>query len=965
MTDLPIPTNSVTFLITDIQGSTKLWEQYPEAMKTALARHDTILRDVIEAHNGDVFKTVGDAFYAAFANPTDALTAALTAQRALYAEAWGEAVIKVRMGLHTGAVEARDHDYFGPPLNRVTRLTNAGHGGQVLLSAVTDELVRGQLPLGVELRDMGEWRLRDLSRLEHIYQLVIPGLPADFPPLRALDAFRTNLPAQLTSFVGREKETVEIAQLIAANRLVTLMGPGGTGKTRLSLRVAADLLDTFGNGVWFVELAPLADAGLILQTVMTTLGLREDGSHSLTEILTDYLRAKNALLILDNCEHLVEAAAQLAETLLQACPQLHLLVSSREAFGIPGETPYRVPSLSIPKARGGHTAESILSYESACLFIERARAASPAFVVSDENAPAIAKICARLDGIPLALELAAARVKILRVEQVAERLDDRFRLLTGGSRTALPRQQTLRALIDWSYDLLSEPERTLLTRLSVFAGGWMLEAAEAVCSNQWSVISNQSLPTDHRLLNTDVLDLLSQLVNKSLVVAESDDGPETRYHMLETIRQYGHEKLLESGNDKQVRDRHLDYFVKMAERIEPELTGPEQVAWMDHLQSELDNIHTALEWALNRNVAAGLRLASAMQWFWINYDYLGDGSEQLTHLLSQSAPPAERAKALNAYGLVAVHLGDFQHADAAAKESFTLHESLGNQLGQADSQFITMWVNRQLDINMGPAPFEENVEQYRALGNKEGLSRALWITGVYYNDNKEYFRASALLEESIMLCRNMGDISGASRALNSLGWQSMWRGDLSTARITLEESLEISRPLGKVRVAAMLEGLGELSFRERNYQQAQTRLEESLKVMKESGQILYVRWLTVRLGYVAMRRGNIAQARAILAESQELFQKSGEKIGVVYALEGLASLAIIQGQPEQASRLFAWADATRAALRIPRQPIEQLDVDRDLATIRTQLDKEARAVAQAAGHAMSMDEAVAYALQGA
>ena len=408
-----IPTDSITFLFTDIEGSTQLWEQHPEAMKLALAQHDAILRQAIEAHGGHVFKTVGDAFYAAFTSAPNALSAALDAQKALQAEAQNAPaagpIIQVRMGLHSGAVEARDNDYFGPPLNRVARLMAAGHGGQVLLSAVMDERVRGHLPPGMELRDMGEWRLKDLSRLEHIYQLLAPDLPTEFPPLRALDAFRTNLPAQLTSFVGREKEIVAIKKLIAANRLVTLTGPGGTGKTRLSLRVAADLLDIFSNGVWFVELAPLADPALVTQTVMTALGLREEAGHPPLDILTDYLRNKTALLILDNCEHLVEASAQLAETLLQACPNLRLLVSSRESLGISGEMPYRVPSLAIPNTHQAQSAESILQSEAALLFIERARAVAPAFTVTDENATAIAQVCARLDGIPLAIELAAAR----------------------------------------------------------------------------------------------------------------------------------------------------------------------------------------------------------------------------------------------------------------------------------------------------------------------------------------------------------------------------------------------------------------------------------------------------------------------------------------------------------------------------------------------------------------------------
>ncbi|HNB54928.1 MAG TPA: adenylate/guanylate cyclase domain-containing protein, partial [Anaerolineales bacterium] len=368
-----LPTDTITFLFTDIEGSTKLWEHYPETMKHALARHDVLLRQIIEANQGYVFKTVGDAFCAAFPTASEALAAALNAQRALSIENWGETPIKVRMALHTGAAQEREGDYFGPPLNRIARLLSAGHGGQTLLSGATHELVQAHLPPGATLRDMGERRLKDLIRPEHIYQVELPDLPTEFPPLKTLEGFRTNLPAQLSSFVGREKEMAEVKGLIKDNRLITLTGPGGTGKTRLSLQVAADLFDTFPDGVWLVEFAPLADPALVLSTVTTVLGLREEPGRLLLEILTDYLRAKEVLLVFDNCEHLVEASAQLTTSLLNACPKLHVISSSREALGIPGELPYRVPSLSFPDVRHLPQVERLPEYEAVQLFVERAR----------------------------------------------------------------------------------------------------------------------------------------------------------------------------------------------------------------------------------------------------------------------------------------------------------------------------------------------------------------------------------------------------------------------------------------------------------------------------------------------------------------------------------------------------------------------------------------------------------------
>jgi predicted ATPase/class 3 adenylate cyclase len=531
-----LPSGMVTFLFTDIEGSTPLWEHEPEQMRLALARHHAILHTVIAAHAGQAYKTIGDAFQAAFVFPMQAVAAALAAQRALAAQDWETSQpLRVRIGVHVGPAAAAGNDYTTThTLNRVARIMSFGHGGQILLSVEVADLVRRDLPTDVTLRDMGKQRMKGLTHLEHLFQVVAPDLPATFPPLMTLDTFRTNLPAQLTSFVGREQAITDVTQLLTTSRLVTLTGPGGTGKTRLALQVAAGVLEAYSDGVWLIELAPLSDAALVPQAVATALGLREDASRPILATLTDFLSARNLLLIIDNCEHVVEACAQLAGALLRGCPNVHILASSRETLGIAGEAPFRVPSLATPDPRRLPPIEMLTQYEAVRLFVERAAAVLPGFRLTHDNASAIAQVCSRLDGIPLALELAAARVTVLRVEQIAARLDDRFRLLTGGSRTAVPRQQTLRALIDWSYDLLAEAERVMLQRSSVFVGGWTLEAAEAVCAGDG---------LDH----DEVLDVLAQLVNKSLVVADREQGQETRYRLLETIRQYALERLVESG----------------------------------------------------------------------------------------------------------------------------------------------------------------------------------------------------------------------------------------------------------------------------------------------------------------------------------------------------------------------------------------------------------------------------------
>ena len=480
------PASHFTFLFTDIEGSSRLWEEDPDAMASALARHDTLLNDIFASHGGDVFKTMGDSVLVAFRQPNPAVRAVIQAQKALIAQDWETLrPLRVRAALHRGPAEQRNGDYFGPTLNRTARLLSAGHGGQTLLSRTAREDLA--LPDGVELRDLGERRLRDLSRPERIFQLLAPDLPSEFPPLRSLEVLPNNLPAQLTTFIGRERELADVKRLVQSGRLVTLTGPGGTGKTRLSLQVAAELLESFADGVWLVELATLSDPELLATTVAAALGARATRDRPIEDTLLDYLRSKRLLLLLDNCEHLVAACAQLAERLLQSASHLCILASSREALAIAGETTFNVPSLSTPeffskRFRGPHPAESMAEFESVRLFVERGAAAKPGFALTDENARTIAKICWRLDGIPLAIELAAARVKMLALGEILNRLDDRFHLLTSGGRTALPRQQTLTALIDWSYDLLSEKEQALLRRLSVFGRGRTLEAVEKVCS---------------------------------------------------------------------------------------------------------------------------------------------------------------------------------------------------------------------------------------------------------------------------------------------------------------------------------------------------------------------------------------------------------------------------------------------------------------------------------------------------
>jgi predicted ATPase/class 3 adenylate cyclase len=539
---------TVAILFTDIEGSSRLWEQHPDRMPALLARHDRLTHDAVESRHGIVVKTTGDGLLAAFEDAAAAIRAAIDIQRALADPAFSEEIVlRTRIGVHAGLVERRARDLFGPAVNRAARMMATAHGGQILVSQAVVDVLAQRLPDAVSLRELGTVRLRDLARPERIWQVVHRDLRADFPALRSLESTPNNLPVQVTSFVGREREQAEVAALLRTSRLVTLIGTGGLGKSRLSLQVGAELLDRYPDGVWLVELASLDDGRLVAQAVAGALGVREDPGRPLTEALARFVSDRCLLLVLDNCEHMASACAELAETLLAAGPRVSILASSREHLRIPGETVYPLSTLALPEGDGADETAELPRYEAVRLFLDRALTVQPAFRLTDANARPVVEICRRLDGIPLALELAAARLRTLQVGDIAARLDDRFRLLKGGSRTAEPRQQTLEALIDWSHDLLSAKERALFRRLAVFAGGWTLAAAESVGAQ-----SEASTP--------DVVDDLSRLVEKSLVSFDPDTG---RFRLLETVREYARQRLDESDDAAATRQRHLACYFEL------------------------------------------------------------------------------------------------------------------------------------------------------------------------------------------------------------------------------------------------------------------------------------------------------------------------------------------------------------------------------------------------------------------
>jgi predicted ATPase/class 3 adenylate cyclase len=920
-----LPSGTVTFLFTDIEGSTRLAQEYPEAMSSLLARHHEILHQSIQTHDGYVFQIAGDAFCAAFHSAHEALKAALDTQKALFHETWSPAPVKVRMGLHTGKAELQESgEYDGYlTLSHAQRLMSAAHGGQVLLSRVTQELIRDELPEGVTLRDMGERRLKDMIHSDRIYQLVAANLPGDFPPIKTLDLYRHNLPAQMTSFIGRKTELAEIKEALNAHRLVTLTGSGGAGKSRLSLEVAHDSLDQFSDGVWLVELATVTDPALVPQSLLSTFQLREDSHRGALEILTDYLRGKTTLLVLDNCEHLIETCAQVSGGLLQACPALRILASSREALGIPGEFAYRVPSLNTPNPANIPPLDQLEKVDSVRLFIERAANAKPDFALTNANAFSLAQICARLDGIPLAIELAASRVKVLSPEQIAARLDDRFRLLTGGSRTALPRQQTLRAMIDWSYSLLSEEEKVLFRRLAVFVGGWTLEAAEVVCSKEGAGI--------------DVLDLLTRLVDKSLVIMEESAG-EVRYHRLETIRQYSREKFFETNEVEQIRDRHLDHFVNFTELADENLKRGEQVLWQRRMSAEADNVRAALEWGLSRNPDRALRIAGAANLFWTAGGYSAEGfrwtQSALEQVESTSLPEGvteeqrrvARAKALCGLTRLYLSLGDNLNAKRAAEQSIAL---------------------------------------YRQSNDPRGLAFALVVLAYPLEFLGERVQAEAALQESYSIAHAAGDTYMLCRSLNRLAHVvvALYQ-DFHLAQRYLEESLRLAKEEGlRSQEAQACEILGFTAMQRNDPDAARAYLKDSARIYHEIGATFNVLLEKSNLAHLERKLGNHTAALGYYRETLPAFRDIGQTGAVCHQLECVGFIALAQKDDERALQLFAAANSLREKSSTPMTPDEQTYFDEQLRILRDRMDLRQFDAIWSQGYSLRMEQAIQLALE--
>jgi predicted ATPase/class 3 adenylate cyclase len=773
----------VTFLFTDLEGSTRLWEEHPEAMRTALARHDEILRNAVDGHGGHVVKTTGDGLHAAFATAHDAIRASIDAQRSLSDADWGSiGNLGVRMGVHTGEAELRDDDYYGTAVNRAARVSAAAHGGQVLVSHATEELVRDGLGSDVTLIDHGEHRLRDLSRPERLYQLGAPDLRDEFPPIRSLDAYPGNLPSQFTSFVGRDRELSSLAKALDESHLVTLTGVGGVGKTRLATQLAAEVLPRFADGAWFCELAAADDEDAMVQVVAATLGVRPRPGLELDESIAEFLRAKQLLVVLDNCEHLLDASARLVELVLQECPGVRVVATSREGLAVEGEHVVPLRSLALPPKRSSGQAFDTGALQ---LFADRAAAARDGFTLDASNVAAVTEICRRLDGMPLAIELAAARVVAMSPADIATRLDERFRLLTGGRRTAVERHQTLRATVDWSYSMLDERERAVFDRLGVFVGGFDTTAAEAVV-------------TGADIESWDVVDALVDLVGKSMVVAEETADGGTRYQLLETLRHYARERLDEHDDGDRWRRRHAEHFATFAEREGPLVSGPDELAARRRVETELDNLRAAVTWALDSSdehdgeLAVRIVAALAQEGASVRATGIGNWAQKAIGAAERSTPGRRHT----VFGLAAMAFHAAGDPDTAMRlASDAMVDGLPPDSPAPNHVYVAAGnvMAFRGEMDEARALIAQGVDALEA--NEADPWHVMVLTcvlSIWETMAGDLDRALELVTPMVSVARRGRNPSALAIALYAFGWAS-WQHDPDAALAALEESAELTR----------------------------------------------------------------------------------------------------------------------------------------------------------------------------
>lgn len=938
-----LPTGTVTFLFTDIEGSTSLAQRYPEALPDLLARHHAILREAIQSHNGTIFRVSGDAFVAAFSTAGEALLAALDAQRGLYREDWAPSPIRVRMGIHTGTAQAVASEDPGDgyagylTLTHAQRVMSAAHGGQVLLSAATRELLHGELPEGASLRDMGARRLKGLLNPVELWQVLATDLPSEFPPLQTLDALPNNLPTQLNRFVGRERQVAEVKALLTGAgrpgdpaRLFTLTGPGGAGKTRLSLQAAAEALEAFKDGAWFVELAPIDDPELVPQAIARVFGVSEGPGRPIREALKDYLREKELLLVLDNFEQVMPVAS-LVKELLTAGLRVKALVTSRELLRITGEREYPIPLMRIPDPQQLPPLDEMIQYEAVQLFIDRAQAVKADFAVNEENAPAVAEICCRLDGLPLAIELTAARVRLLTPQKMLSQLNNQLKFLTSSMRDLPERQQTLRAAVDWSFDLLTPQEQTLFRRLAVFSGGATLEAIEAVCNADGAV---------------DVFSGIESLVDKSLLQQRERDG-EPRFTMLGVIREYAQEKLAEAGELGSVNERMLDFYIPYGEKTDALFYSGGDWGWLEQVDTEIDNLRAVLDWGLEQDPYRAMTLASNLAGFWAYHGHLTEGRSRLEATWARlvALPEAE--------------------GDAGQSRQAALTHAL-NSMG------LTALL--QGDIHAARKTLEGSEERWRRSGDRRGLAMALALLGLVDFLLDDTQAAQVALDESIDIARALGNSNILCASLSYLGIVIFrLSGDFSAARAAFEEGVRLSRELGdKQRLADTLLNYGRIAYLAGEYGIARRQFQESMTLFEEIANVQFMNMSRSGLAEVTWREGDTDRAISLYQETLIVWRGLGNRGAVARILECLA-FAIAQraraGEGDQpvmdfskAAQLLGAAETMRTDSDAPMTGDEHAEYEREVAALRGDMDKESFEESWETGRKLTLEQAIRAAL---
>ena len=942
------PSGKTTFLFTDIEGSTKLSQEFPDILPVALIRHHDILKKSIEANNGYVFKIIGDAFCAAFEKAADAVRASAEIQLKLSTENWNEVTIKVRLGIHTGEAEYRNNDYFGHlTLSRTTRLMSVAYGGQILISDNTFDVVKDEQFKNISFQDLGERRLKDLIKPIRVYQLMKEGLTADFPLLKTLDLRPNNLPYQLTNFIGREKEILKVKSTIEKTNLLTLTGSGGSGKTRLALQVGADLIDEYENGVWLIDLAPLTEETLLIQTVLNTFNVIENPLKNSEEILIEYLKDKEMFIIIDNCEHIIEACSKFTEKILSNCSKIKIIATSREALRCSGEITHRIASLSLPDTNKNLTFEELTQYESVNLFIDRAIAVNPAFKINNENAPALAEICYQLDGIPLAIELAAVRTKMLSLEKIYERLSDRFKLLTGGKRTALPRQQTLKAMIDWSYDLISESEKILWRRLSVFKGGWTLEDAEEICS-------------DENLDVFDILDYIHELTEKSIIIFQEEKD---RYRMLETIRQYGNEKSEVAGEMKVLRTKHLKYYINLSENAIPEYMGPKAKMWMDRLEDEHSNIQSALTFSVDEKLyEEGCRLAISLGKYWEIRGYISECISWLEKLMvnPESISPNVFAGANKLAGILNSIRGNYKNSQKYFEAALEIYEKLDDKYGiSASLNMLGLNAYDIGDFKGAKVYLEKCLELNKDAKISLSLANLNNSLGIVNIAEGKYNEAKVFIQECIRIARELKDDQYLSIGLCNLADVESGLGNFESAEKFSSEGLLLDRQLGNTGgVILSLINLGMVYLCSDKTDKAKNCFNESLSLSNETENPLGKINSLLNLGYISLMEGNIQNSKLFYSESIVLQKDTPDFKCALNCLAGMAAIKTSEGEHEFAARLAGTIDhafeSTGAVIEKSVMEFNQKTLD----TVKKSIGNEKTIEEFNKGKSITLDEAI-------